>query len=143
MRLFHRTFAALEILTDGFHDGYYRSLPAGVLMANRALDALDHVKGDCVLCIDIPDAAIAKYENVEADRGYREWIIPAAVVNNYGPPTVHQHDWQGVSREGIEKAARRRERFGDDYNRQYAEQIRRAIEFFDRFGWIGRRTSTD
>ena len=40
-----------------------------------------------VLAVDLDEAAITDYEWVQ-DIGYREWLIPAAVVNAAGPVTV-------------------------------------------------------
>jgi hypothetical protein len=41
-----------------------------------------------LLAIDVPEEEIIKYEWVEEGRTYREFLIPAAVANRFGPARV-------------------------------------------------------
>jgi hypothetical protein len=59
----------------------------GVWLSNRPLDCNEGVPGDVVLAIDIPEQDVAEYEWIQ-DIGYREFLIPAMVVNRYGPPII-------------------------------------------------------
>jgi hypothetical protein len=43
--------------------------------------------------IDIPESVIADYEWIEAGKPYREFLIPADVVNRYGPPHVVEDEF--------------------------------------------------
>jgi hypothetical protein len=72
----------------------------GVWFAECPLDAQDSIKGTTVLSVEIPEAEIASFE-IEKGHDYREWCIPAEVVNRYGPPTVHDDDFAGSTEEAI------------------------------------------
>ncbi len=91
MRLFHGTTeaAADAILAGGFRDGegFYMTdvRIVGVWLSDVPLDCNDHGKLDCtaMLAVDIeltPDE-VASWELVEEGKPYREWLIPADVVN--------------------------------------------------------------
>jgi hypothetical protein len=40
------------------------------------------------LAIEIPEEDISDLEWVEEGKPYREWLVPAALLNSYGPPVV-------------------------------------------------------
>src|SRR5262245_19846428 len=92
MYCYHRTYHADEILTGGFRDGtglYLTSQErSGVWLSDRPLDANEGARGDTLLRLEIPDYVLTPYEWVEDDKMYREFLIPADVVNRYGPPTL-------------------------------------------------------
>jgi hypothetical protein len=96
MRLYHRTFHSKEILADGFADrtGYYLTFSehTGVWFSNVPLDITEGAKGDTLLVIKIPIKEIRDYEWVEKGKPYREFLIPAAIVNRYGPPRIADED---------------------------------------------------
>lgn len=101
MILYHRTPAGAAILAGGFRDGHGHFLTAneysGVWLANTPLRAADGAPGDDLLVVEIPEAAIAEYEWIEevpwraseTDR-YREWLVPAEIVNRYPVQQVHE-----------------------------------------------------
>lgn len=87
MKLFHNTFAADAILRDGFRDGrgWIEDLElVGVWLSDRPLEEQDGAKGDTRLSVEIPEAEIAEYEVFEDGKTYREWCVPAAIVNRSG-----------------------------------------------------------
>jgi hypothetical protein len=91
MRVFHVTSAeaAASILSSGFRDstGSYMFEDftlTGVWVADRPLDANEGAWGDTVLEVDIDEADIADFEIVEEGRNFREWCIPAAMLNRAG-----------------------------------------------------------
>jgi len=94
MNLYHRTYAADSILADGFKDAEGRyfttKLFRGVWFSAEPLDIDDGVDGDVLLSIEIPENLFAEYEWVEEGKPYRESLIPAEIVNKYGPPQVHE-----------------------------------------------------
>jgi hypothetical protein len=112
MRIYHRTSveAAAAILSGGFRDGDYQvggergELTGGVEFSSAPYpaDQLPHAKAAVLLAISIPDDVLEPWEwhTLEAvpdpPRGiapYREFFVPAEVVNRYGsPPAIVDED---------------------------------------------------
>jgi hypothetical protein len=95
MYVYHRTDAAQAILAEGFRDGTTHPMNAllwpGVWVSTFPLDMNEGAKGDAVLRVDIPDKLFTDHAFVpegEGLRTYREALIPAELVNAYGPPTL-------------------------------------------------------
>ena len=88
-RFYHRTSLAVAaaILQDGFRDhvGTYMTDQEfrGVWLSDEPLDVNEGAIGDALLEIDLglEDDAIDRYEWIEEGKGYREWLIPAALIN--------------------------------------------------------------
>ncbi len=104
MQLFHTTYAADAILAEGFRDGEGTYLTEqvwrGVWLADRPLDANEGAHGDAVLVVEIPEEVIAPYEWIEdysdipaewidSNGIRREFLVPAEIVNRYGPPQLY------------------------------------------------------
>jgi len=93
MRTYHRTFQADAILRDGFKDSTGTYLTdrehTGVWLSDRPLDINEGADGDRLLSIDIPEEVFRKWEEAweESGKPYREALIPAQIVNSYGPPS--------------------------------------------------------
>jgi hypothetical protein len=89
MILYHRTTAANaeQILRDGFRDGVGSYLTdrnwSGVWLSDVPLDINEGAEGDTLLRVKLQMAeqAIADYELVEEGKPYREWLIPARLIN--------------------------------------------------------------
>jgi hypothetical protein len=92
MILYHVTSSesAAAIKRDGFRDtggsfmteSEHRGVEHhGVWLSDRPLDANEGT----VIAVDLPlsMAALDQYEWKEEGKGYREWLIPAAVINKY------------------------------------------------------------
>ncbi len=92
LTLFHRTTPANaeQILCTGFRDGTGHYLTdrewTGVWFSDQPLDVNEGAEGDTLLRVDLnlTDDAIADYEWVEEEKGYREWLLPAQLVNEHG-----------------------------------------------------------
>ena len=88
MRVYHRTFAAKEILHDGYKDtaeSYTLSDDAsGVWVCDSPVSG----RGDTLLTIEIPDDEIAKYEWIEKGKPYREFLVPARILKRSTDPPV-------------------------------------------------------
>jgi len=88
MRLFHKTYAATEILRNGFRDGQGSymtdSILTGVWLSAVPLDLNEGAAGDAVLEVQPPDALALECEVVEEGKPYREFLIPAALLNRHG-----------------------------------------------------------
>ena len=98
MKLYHGTTAAActAILAEGFSDGVGRYMTTaehrGVWLSDRLLDENEGAPTEALLIVDIDSRLIAPYEWVnEPPMGYREFLIPAAIVNAHGKVTVT--DW--------------------------------------------------
>lgn len=89
MKLYHRTTAASAeaILRGGFKDGtgHYLTdqLHSGVWLSNEPLDCNEGARGDVLLeaALDMTEDDLAFYEWPEEGKPYREWLIPAVIVN--------------------------------------------------------------
>ena len=87
MLLYHRTDARDAILAEGFRDaeGDYLTdrLHGGVWLSDRILYANEGVAAADVIDVDIPEEIVAPFEWIEEDKGYREFLVPAEIVNRY------------------------------------------------------------
>jgi hypothetical protein len=79
---------AMKILRDGFRNATGRYLTnrewSGVWVSDRPLDNSEGSSGDALLQITIADDLLAAFEWVEEGKPYREWLVPAAVLNDAG-----------------------------------------------------------
>jgi hypothetical protein len=78
------------ILANGFRDseGMYLTNRKwrGVWVSDRDLE--EHIlEAPALLTFDVPAEVLAEYEWVQEDLGYREFLVPATVLNMFGPPT--------------------------------------------------------
>jgi hypothetical protein len=89
MILFHRTTknAARAILAGGFRDeqgtyGMEIDLE-GVFVSDRPIDCNEGAKGDVLLSIELDqrESEIVDCEIVEVGKPYREWVLPAKLLN--------------------------------------------------------------
>jgi hypothetical protein len=95
MRLYHVTdrASADRILEQGFQDSEVihddRELQIGVWLADRCLAGEDDVGPrlgpvpDTAVSIDLPDDAVEPYERPDDDKPYREFCVPARIVNDH------------------------------------------------------------
>ena len=108
MKLFQlvRDRTAEAVLKEGFKD-----FPCDVtvegqhLLGVKLLDNPDgwvpaSKDGNILLAIEIPEDGLIGHEVVamENESGIREFLIPASIVNSYGPPVVQDADiiWPGL-----------------------------------------------
>src|SRR5262249_19765522 len=88
--VFHRTTQAVaeQILRSGFRDHTARYLTdrewTGVWVSDRPLDNSEGASGETLLQIEVAEPLISAYEWVEEGKPYREWLIPATVLNRDG-----------------------------------------------------------
>jgi hypothetical protein len=94
LRVYHRTSidVANQILLNGFRDGQGTYLTdqmwTGVWVSDVPLDENSGACGDTLLALDMPASVFEEYEWVEELKGYRESLIPADILNKFGPPKV-------------------------------------------------------
>ena len=89
--LYHRTTRknAEAIAKEGFKDAtgtYFTDQEfSGVWVSDVPLDANEGAHGDVLfeLTLKLPEAMISGYEWVGEGKGYREWPMPAAVLNSH------------------------------------------------------------
>lgn len=88
--LYHRTPGptARKIMAEGFRSGRGTYMMGttlrGTFVSNRPVDVNEGASGSALLSIEIDVARIAKYELVEDGKPYREWCVPASILNRYG-----------------------------------------------------------
>jgi hypothetical protein len=82
--------AAEAILQEGFVDnnglvGAYHAGIEGVLLSDVPLDCNEGAKGDQLLEIALPESVdISEFELIEEEKPYREWCVPAEIINREG-----------------------------------------------------------
>jgi hypothetical protein len=90
LTVYHRTTqnAAIKILRDGFRNTTGRYLTdrewSGVWVSDRPLDNSEGARGETILQIDIAGDRLAAFEWIEEGKPFREWLVPAAVLNEAG-----------------------------------------------------------
>jgi hypothetical protein len=88
MIVFHvaRLDAAEAIDRNGFEDGTGTFLTeqqfSGVWVSDRPLVDQSGIDNPVVFEIDVADSALSDMEWIEEGKGYREWLVPAAVLNS-------------------------------------------------------------
>jgi hypothetical protein len=100
MILYHRTTeeSASSILAHGFTDATGSYLTdqefTGVWLSSVPLDANEGADGDTLLrvTLNIPEAELANWEWVEEGKPYREWLIPAEVINSRAIVVLSEED---------------------------------------------------
>ena len=86
---FHTADAAYVILRDGFRDGTGNYMLVGftltgVFLANRPVDCNEGAQSDQVLAVELgDDVCLDEFELVEEGKPYREWCVPAEILNRY------------------------------------------------------------
>ena len=97
-RFFHRTDwqAAQKILRGGFKDstGHYLSstLHTGVWVSDTPLDENEGARGDTILSLAIDPKLMEEYEWIEEGKGYREFLVPAKLLNEHARVRVHERE---------------------------------------------------
>jgi hypothetical protein len=87
---FHTTDAADAIILDGFRDGEGSYMLVGmtlrgVFIADVPVDVNEGAKGEDVLEVVLPDDVdLDDYEIVCEIGTYREWCVPAELINSRG-----------------------------------------------------------
>jgi hypothetical protein len=89
--VYHHTSAASAILEYGFHDlvGLYAQTRAGMIVGVAVSDVpldryLDTTAYE-LLAVDVPEGELLPYEFEESGKPYREFRVPAEVLNRCGP----------------------------------------------------------
>jgi hypothetical protein len=140
MRLYHTTYDADRILAEGFKDvrGTYLAnrVHEGVWFADRPLDENEGADGDVLLVLSVPAKKVRPYEWVEEGKPYREFLIPAALANQHGPPKVADAFCPGNSREELFRFASQIEAHGTEYLKKHAARVRELIPFLAEHGLL-------
>jgi hypothetical protein len=77
-------------VADGFRDSEScfgtENLHSGVWLSDRPLDTDEGAVGNALLCVElnVGDREIAQFEWIEDGKPYREWLIPADLINELG-----------------------------------------------------------
>jgi len=56
----------------------------GVWLSNVPLDVNEGARGDTLLQVELPVETINDYEWIEEGKPYREWLVPARLINQIG-----------------------------------------------------------
>jgi hypothetical protein len=86
-RLFHRTPAGAAIRREGVRDAtgsymFANITLTGVWLSDEPLNINQGARGDDLLEVIMPDEVdLSDFEIIQDDIGYREWCVPAALIN--------------------------------------------------------------
>lgn len=96
MKFYHITTNknAKLIVKNGFKDGVgsygvvdsktgQSKISKGVFLSNEVFLQRIKDEDDCVFVINIPVGEIKQYEWIEEIKSYREWCVPAKIINKY------------------------------------------------------------
>ena len=98
MICYHTTDAAEAILADGFRDatGSYMFVSlvlTGVWLGDKIMDINEGAKGEQVFRVEFADEAdIQEFEIIQDGSPYREWCVPAALINSRATVTLMRDD---------------------------------------------------
>ncbi len=104
MLVYHVTakVSADAIEAEGFVDGegtyLTQHVRRGVWLSDDVLDISEGAWGDTVLELEIPENIVAQYEWIEEDKGFREFLVPADVVNRFGIKRRYEHPLGGCEK---------------------------------------------
>ena len=80
---------AEAILKDGFRDASKQYLSDQEWTGVWVSDApFWQDEGMTLFAIEVPDDAISEFEWAEEGKTISEWLVPASLLNQYGPPVV-------------------------------------------------------
>jgi hypothetical protein len=88
MILYHRTSKAEAVLSGGFQDAFGSFIPdrewRGVWLSDNLLGPNEGAWGHGILAVDVTEIEIElpSYELVEQGKPFREWLVPAALLND-------------------------------------------------------------
>ena len=96
VKLYHPTMHAQDILREGFGEtsGTYLTETdySGVWVFDRPVDRGLGGGGEAVMLeLEMPEAVVLPFETF-GHFDYRQFLMPAAILNLYGPPHVHDDD---------------------------------------------------
>ena len=66
-------------------------------VAEQPLDENNGAQGMTILSLVVPETVLTKYEWVQENLGFRAFLIPAKVLNQYGPPVIDNHFYKGCT----------------------------------------------
>jgi hypothetical protein len=98
MLLYHTTTRdrADAIMVGGFQDGKGRYMTdrewTGVWLSEQPLDEQSGGRSGDAIAVNIPTEIVGPWEWVEDHKPYREFLVPADLVNQY--PRTLVRDWQ-------------------------------------------------
>jgi hypothetical protein len=90
IRLFHGTTraSAAKIRAEGFRDGtgtYMTSMTfRGTWLSDRPLDENEGACSQAYFEVEIESALVEPYEWIEKGKPYREFLVPARIINKHG-----------------------------------------------------------
>lgn len=98
--LYHRTAEdiARRIIAHGFRDGegYYMTqrLHTGVWVSDQPLDEDEGASGNALIRIELAkeEPEIESFGWIEDGKPYREWLIPASLLNDFGKLEIQEID---------------------------------------------------
>ena len=111
MTVYHRTTreSADAILAGGFRDGRGRYLTeheyTGVWVSDVPLDINEGAEGDVLLAIEVTPEAVDPFEWAEEGKTYREFLVPASILNSYAARELSAEEASAAEEESWRRRA--------------------------------------
>jgi hypothetical protein len=103
IKVYHlaRAESVADILARGFRDDATTDLSSshrGVLLADQLLVLLSNIQLDELACFEIkvPEDWLGRYEHHQAGRAYREFLVPAAELNDFPRRRLPDKEWRSM-----------------------------------------------
>jgi hypothetical protein len=141
MRVYFTTTVAMAevVWRDGWTDLFHEFGKDGVYLITAPFTAISGFEGEVTLCLDVPEQLFDRFDvtdGVQKECGYRMALVPAAELKQLGKPQVYDHLYAGCSRRELLESIRTWESQEDEGSRRRAVEMRQALQFFDRIGWL-------
>ena len=93
MKFYHRTKEFMQIIERGFKNEELKYQASkryyGVCLTDRPLEIKDGGDEFKLLVIEIPEDIITPFEWYDKTKPYREFIVPAELINSYERPRLY------------------------------------------------------
>jgi hypothetical protein len=138
VRVFHRTWSrnAKSILKTGFEDRkgshFTRTERTGVFVSAVPLDSNEGADGDVLLSIEVPINVLNEYCWNESGKLYREYLVPAEILNAYRPIWIDDAELTLIGI-GAERWKALIQRLEESEQSEKAKQVRELRTFLRRF----------
>src|SRR5262249_32791684 len=117
-------------------------MPRGGVWLSTVPPRVDRrVGGDVCLAVELPEEEVLPFEFLEDGQTFREFQVPAAVVNRHGRPRIYNSLYGGCRPSKLQRMSDAHKRTGTWSGMLRSAHIKGLIPFLERHGLLA--SSTD